>query len=575
MTEQGQTRVPAGATRVGRYALLESLGIGGMGEVHRARAYAAAGVVKDVCIKRIRAERLVKQGATDRFIAEARLSMRLTHGNIVPVFDFGRAGGEYYLAMEWVDGADLRAILNDAREHAEPFSPEVAAHVVAEVARALAYAHALVDVQGRAVVHRDVKPANVLVSRAGDVKLTDFGVATFADEAATGVGGTPAYMAPEQRVGGPVDARTDVWALGVLLVELAAGLRVGETPGLVELATERMPDKLRDVARRAIREPADERYPSARELAGALEQIVSEARAGGAPAPREDLAARASRAATARRTRAESDELGADASFLRDGDDESFEALMTLTGQTQSTRPPPPAVTVPQVPDRALEPRAARETPAAVEAAVRPERSRARLLLVSAAVVSALVLAVALASRGPTGERPPATPVHPPASATANDVPSEEPATDPPSQADVPSPLPSPLPSPPPTASSDPVPAPIAPAVPPRRSPSTPPRAQPPRPTAPVRRATSGAGVVSVAGAPTVASEPALVSINAIPWAEVTIDGRPAGTTPLFSVHVAPGTHTVRFTNVPLGATRESELTVSAGERRSFVVDLR
>ncbi|MBZ0120394.1 MAG: serine/threonine protein kinase, partial [Sandaracinaceae bacterium] len=201
--------------RVGRYELLGPVGTGGMGEVHRARAFGAAGVVKHVCLKLIRGARLASPDALERFVEEARLSMQLAHGNIVPVFDFGRCDDGYYLAMEWVDGADAGALLRDG-----PLPPEVAAHVAGEIARALSYAH---TAEGRALIHCDVKPSNVLVSRAGDVKLADFGVATLIGDPTRS--GTPAYMAPEQRAGAPVDARTDLYALGWLLAEMITGER--------------------------------------------------------------------------------------------------------------------------------------------------------------------------------------------------------------------------------------------------------------------------------------------------------------------------------------------------------------
>lgn len=138
-----------------------------MGQVHRARAFGAGGVSKDLCIKRLRASLIAKRGAVERFVTEARHSMRLVHANIVPVFDFGRVGDDYFLAMEWVDGVDLARLL----EHEEgPLPAELAAHVCAEVARALDYAHTL---DREPIVHRDVKPANILISRAGDVRLTN------------------------------------------------------------------------------------------------------------------------------------------------------------------------------------------------------------------------------------------------------------------------------------------------------------------------------------------------------------------------------------------------------------------
>src|SRR5262249_25551593 len=159
---------------------------------------------------RIRPERAGDAHFLELFVREARLSMSLAHQNIVPVFDFGRSGDQVFLAMERVEGKDLGGTL--ARPAVSPLPPVVAAFIAAECCQALDYAHGRKRDDGAdlGVVHRDVTPRNVLLSWSGEVKLTDFGIAALAGEETSRLIGTPAYMAPEQARGEPVDARADL-----------------------------------------------------------------------------------------------------------------------------------------------------------------------------------------------------------------------------------------------------------------------------------------------------------------------------------------------------------------------------
>jgi serine/threonine-protein kinase len=215
----------------GKFRLVELLASGGMAEVWRAEMPGAAGFVKEVALKLVRGEHREDDAFTRMFIQEARLASRLDHGNIVHVFELGQVDGHYYLAMELVRGRTLRAVADRCRELGIRFGVARAVHVCAEVARALAYAHRL-EVDGRPadLVHRDVSPQNVLLSYEGEVKLADFGIARAAGaEELTRAGtikGKLAYMAPEQARGEPVDARADVFALGVILWELCTGRRL-------------------------------------------------------------------------------------------------------------------------------------------------------------------------------------------------------------------------------------------------------------------------------------------------------------------------------------------------------------
>lgn len=216
--------------RLGRYQLLERLGQGSTAEVWKIAARGPSGFRSTRVAKRLLPRLAADAGFVSLLVEEAKLSARLDHPNVVRVFDLERIDGEYLLIMEFVDGCELRALLAAlARRGAPPLG--LGLYVAREVCRALEHAHGLVDEEGRAlrVVHRDVSPTNVLLSRAGAVKLTDFGVAnarTAAQIDRAAVQGNLAYMAPEQLAAQPVDARADVYALGVVLHECLTAQRL-------------------------------------------------------------------------------------------------------------------------------------------------------------------------------------------------------------------------------------------------------------------------------------------------------------------------------------------------------------
>ena len=287
----GSAYNPPVGQMLGRYELVRPLARGGMAELFLARRRGPGGVEKRLVIKRVRRERATDPRFIEMFVREARISMSFTHKNIVPVFDFGRIGDELFLVMEYVDGVDLAAILARVPEGAPPPDPLVVAFIGEEACQALAYVHEAVGLAtGAAVVHRDVSPANVLLSYSGEVKLLDFGLAT--SESETGrVRGTPAYMAPEQARGEPLDPRADVFALGLVLWEALAGrrayggpdqaavlalARAGQVPLLEE---DRGPVPLRQIVERATRADPDQRFADARAMQVALDEFLVDARA--------------------------------------------------------------------------------------------------------------------------------------------------------------------------------------------------------------------------------------------------------------------------------------------------------
>jgi serine/threonine protein kinase len=206
-----------------RYDVLDRIAVGGMAEVFLAKAYGAHGFEKTLAIKRILPELASDPEFAARFIAEAKVAVRLSHANVVQVFDFGRIGESLFIAMEFVDGLDLAALLRRFKdEHRQVVLP-AAFHIAIEIVRALDFAHS------HNVVHRDVSPSNILISRAGEVKIADFGIAIAASPHRGGgtgprkVMGKWRYMSPEQARGDTLDTRSDLFSAASVMFELFTG----------------------------------------------------------------------------------------------------------------------------------------------------------------------------------------------------------------------------------------------------------------------------------------------------------------------------------------------------------------
>ncbi len=215
--------------RFGKYHVLEKIAQGGMAEVYKVKTVGIAGFEKVQALKRILPHSAREGRFIRSFIDEARIAVELTHRNIVQVFDFGKADGELFMAMELIEGRDLRAAMAQSVARDVPCPIPVAAHIIAETAAGLDYAHRKTDGYGGplGIVHCDVSPSNVMLSTDGYVKILDFGIARATFSSALErrrLRGKPRYMAPEQTLGDPPTSAADVFALGIIAWELFTGL---------------------------------------------------------------------------------------------------------------------------------------------------------------------------------------------------------------------------------------------------------------------------------------------------------------------------------------------------------------
>ncbi len=212
----------------GKYFLTEKIATGGMAEIYLAKILGPGGFEKFLVIKKIHPELSGERQFVEMFVAEAKTLVSLTHGNIVPIYELGMVDSTYFIAMEYIDGPTLEQLLSSLRRSGETMSPAMIAYIGAELLKGLDYAHR----KGEGVIHRDLSPRNVMLSREGEVKLVDFGIAVaHVERAATQSDkGNPAgsypYMSPEQVRGDSLDGRSDIFATGILLWEMLTGKRL-------------------------------------------------------------------------------------------------------------------------------------------------------------------------------------------------------------------------------------------------------------------------------------------------------------------------------------------------------------
>lgn len=281
----------------GRYTLFELIGKGGMAQIYLARAETELGATRLAVVKQILPAFADDPRFAEMLVHEAKLAARLGHTHIVQVFDLGRAGerDDLFIAMEYVEGFDLNALLRQCTEKKVGLPAPHALGIIVDVLEGLDYAHRRTDDDGAplGIVHRDVSPSNVLISFDGEVKLCDFGIAhankLVKEDASEALKGKAGYMSPEHARGEAVDARSDVFAAGILLWELLAGRRLYKTKSelpLIEQARRAeippLPDKglpqaaeLERIVRRALARDREERYPSAAAFARELEGYLA------------------------------------------------------------------------------------------------------------------------------------------------------------------------------------------------------------------------------------------------------------------------------------------------------------
>jgi serine/threonine-protein kinase len=279
--------------RLGRYQVVSRIATGGMAEVYLAVHGELSGFRTPVVLKKVLPHLACNSHFIDMFLDEARIASLLDHPNVVRIYEVGRTGNEYFLAMELVQGKPMSALVRRAHERNELVDHRIAAHVVAQAAAGLHHAHGQTDPLGNplGLVHRDVSPQNILVSFEGSVKVIDFGIARalgrISDTQTGGTKGKFGYMSPEQAKGEDVDLRTDIFALGVVLWEAVCGRRLFQREN--DLATMRaliydpipkpstivpIAAELESIILRALSRNPKLRFQSAREMATALEKFV-------------------------------------------------------------------------------------------------------------------------------------------------------------------------------------------------------------------------------------------------------------------------------------------------------------
>jgi eukaryotic-like serine/threonine-protein kinase len=283
------------AQQLGRYHLLDRIAFGGMAEIFRAKTFDDSGHAHLVAVKRILSHLSVDEDFIQMLVDEAKIASLLRHDNIAQVYELARAHDEYYIAMEFVDGKDVRSIIEKHRTAGRSMHPTHAAYIAAQIATALAAAHDVRDAAGRPLdlVHRDVSPSNIICSYAGETKLCDFGIAKATvsrTKTKTGIiKGKVKYMSPEQAMGRRLDRRSDLFSLGAVLYEMLTRTPPYQAPNEMELILKvrdarttpiadiepSVPAELVSIVGRALARSRDERYQSGDDMAAALRRFLA------------------------------------------------------------------------------------------------------------------------------------------------------------------------------------------------------------------------------------------------------------------------------------------------------------
>ncbi len=278
----------------GQYILIDRIAVGGMAELFKARQNGLEGFKRIVAIKRILPHLAANQEFVTMFIDEAKLAAQLNHPNIGHIYDLGKLEDSYFIAMEYVEGKDLRAIMREIEERKRLMPIRVATFIAQKVCSALQYAHQARDMDGKAMdlVHRDVSPQNIIISTSGEVKLVDFGIAKAASKASHTVSGALKgkllYMSPEQAWGKTVDRRGDIFSLGTVMSEMLTGRKLfyGDSEmSILEKVREakvvppkesrpEVPDALQRIILRALQRDPERRYRDCKAMQAELEKFA-------------------------------------------------------------------------------------------------------------------------------------------------------------------------------------------------------------------------------------------------------------------------------------------------------------
>ncbi|MFZ5876763.1 MAG: serine/threonine protein kinase [Nitrospirota bacterium] len=392
--------------RFGPYLLLKKIGRGGMAELYLARQTGVAGFERLVAIKRILPHLTEDREFVQMFVNEAKLAAQITHPNVVQIYDFGAVLGTYYMAMEYVMGKSLAAVLAQGQKLGKPIPVSAAAHVTARIAAGLDHAYRGAAASGAplGIIHRDISPQNILIGYNGDVKLVDFGIAKAASSSThtqTGVlKGKLAYLSPEQAWGKTVDHRSDLFALGIVLHEMLTGQRLfkaeNEFTTLERVRTadvtppsavkKGLPPELDGIVLKSLAKNPDDRYPNGQAFEDALQEHL---RRLSAPPGARDL----------------SDYLRTLFDKDIENDTAAFQQVTTVTktAATPATRPSGPGPAAPLA-----EPTRAAAKPQPVSPPALPRRTGRHVVIgLGVAVLAALVVIGAWSFRQPATVAPP------------------------------------------------------------------------------------------------------------------------------------------------------------------------
>ena len=281
--------------KFGKYQLLQKIAVGGMAELYRSKVTRDHGFEKLVAIKKILPHLTDQGNLVKAFIDEARLAAHLQHENIVQIYDFGSIEGEYFIAMEYLFGKDLRKLTDKARKTAVPLGLENTLYIVSRICAGLDYSHNLKDLHGEPlnIIHRDINPQNIFLTYEGQVKIIDFGIAKAASHNSTTheglIKGKLAYMSPEQATGNTIDHRSDIFSTGIIFYELLAGRRMfeGETMQVYSKVREAsyepldkllpdLPAGILEIVQGALAKDPDQRYQTCGEMLADLEECSFE-----------------------------------------------------------------------------------------------------------------------------------------------------------------------------------------------------------------------------------------------------------------------------------------------------------